>query len=42
MPVKINQAFEFEKEIFMDRFLLDCRDEAHLINRRIASLKTEV
>ena len=41
-PVKINDPFTFEKEIYLDRFMMDYKDEALRINQHIVDLKGEV
>jgi len=41
-PVKINDPFSFEKEIYLDRFMIDYKDEALKINQHIVDLKGEV
>lgn len=42
MPVKINDEFTFEKEIYLDRFTMASREEALKVNQRVADLKAEV
>lgn len=41
-PHKLNKAFQFDKEILLDRFMLENRDEAIKINKQIKDLKDEV
>jgi len=41
-PVKTNDIFTFEKEIYLDRFMLNFKSEAIKINKQIADLKKEV
>lgn len=41
-PVKINDPFNFEKEIYLDRFMIEYKDEALKINQHIADLKAEL
>ena len=42
LPVKINDKFTFDKEIYFDRFMLEYRDQAIGINSHIAKLRNEV
>lgn len=42
LPVKINDKFTFEKEIYFDRFMLEYKDQAIGINRTISKLRNEV
>ena len=42
MPVKLNNKFVFEKEIYLDRFMVDYKEETLRINQKIADLKAEV
>jgi len=41
-PIKINDPFSFEKEIYLDRFMMDYKDEALKINQHIVDLKGEL
>ena len=41
-PIKVNDTFKFEKEIYLDRFLLQHKDEAIQINKQINILKDQV
>ena len=42
MPVKLNDQFTFEKTIYLDRFLLQNKEEANKINKEISILKERV
>lgn len=42
MPVKLNDEFNFEKELYLDRFMLQHREEAKQINKEISILKERV
>jgi len=42
LPLKINDKFTFEKELYFDRFMLEYKDKATSINRAIAQLRTQV
>jgi hypothetical protein len=40
--VKLNDSFTFEKEIYLDRFLLENKQEAIQINNKIVELRAKV
>jgi len=40
--IKINDRFAFEKEIYLDRFLLENKEEAIQINKTINDLRKRV
>lgn len=42
MPFKINDKFAFEKEIYLDRFMIDYKDESIKTNKKIEELKVKV
>ena len=42
MPIKVNDKFTFEKEIFLDRFMLEYREQAEEINRKITKLRSQL
>lgn len=42
MPVKLNDVFKFEKEIYLDRFLFENKAQASEINKKISILKEKV
>jgi len=41
-PLKLNDKFNFEKELYLDRFILKYKDEAIPINQKITQLRLEV
>jgi len=38
----VNKPFKFDKEIFLDRFMLEYKKEAEEVTQKINKLKTEV
>lgn len=42
MPVKMNDKFTFEKEIYLDRFMIDSKEESIKTNKKIEDLKVKV